>query len=253
MCPPPRRHGWRELSRAGRGKNDVIDAAAATSVAALRGEANPVATEDLTAVLALLDEHRDTMITQRTRLTNPLHPLLRELMPDGAPTTLPVLTASRLLITVRAAEPVDAARQQLARDLPTKIHQTDQQLKTLTGKITATVTEHGSQLPTIEGIGPITAGRLLERTPRARQFPHASASAHYTDVAPIKIANGDRARHHLPPGDDRQLTLALHLLTRTHLRMPTSRGRAYYNTKITKNKTPHKAIRYLKRRLTNRI
>ena len=36
-------------------KNDVIDAAAATSVAALRGEANPVVVEDLTTVLALLD------------------------------------------------------------------------------------------------------------------------------------------------------------------------------------------------------
>ena len=38
----------RELSRGGRRKNDVIDAAAAASVAALHGDANPVAAEDLT-------------------------------------------------------------------------------------------------------------------------------------------------------------------------------------------------------------
>ena len=44
----------RELSRGGRRKNDVIDAAAAASVAALQGEANPVLTEDLTTVLACL-------------------------------------------------------------------------------------------------------------------------------------------------------------------------------------------------------
>src|SRR5664279_6442418 len=36
----------RELSRGGRRKNDVIDAAAAASVAALQGDATPVTTED---------------------------------------------------------------------------------------------------------------------------------------------------------------------------------------------------------------
>lgn len=46
----------RELSRGGRRKNDVIDAAAAASVALLAGEANPARAEDLSTVLALLDE-----------------------------------------------------------------------------------------------------------------------------------------------------------------------------------------------------
>ena len=93
----------RELSRGGRRKNDVIDAAAAASVAALRGEANPVVAEDLVTVLALLDERRDNVITQRTRLINQLHALLRDLVPGGAPVNLTVPGASRLLTTVRAA------------------------------------------------------------------------------------------------------------------------------------------------------
>jgi transposase len=71
----------RELSRGGRRKNDLIDAAAAASVAALHGDANPVAAEDLTTVLALLDERRSNLITQRTRLINQLHALLRDLFP----------------------------------------------------------------------------------------------------------------------------------------------------------------------------
>lgn len=57
----------RELSRGGRRKNDVIDAAAAASVAALTEDANPVVGEDLTSALALLDERRNNLITQRTR------------------------------------------------------------------------------------------------------------------------------------------------------------------------------------------
>ena len=67
----------RELSRGGRRKNDVIDAAAAASVAALHGDANPVVAEDLTTVLMLLDERRGNLTTQRTRLVNQLHALIR--------------------------------------------------------------------------------------------------------------------------------------------------------------------------------
>jgi transposase len=48
----------RELSRGGRRKNDVIDAAAAASVAVLAGDATPILVEDASAVLALLDERR---------------------------------------------------------------------------------------------------------------------------------------------------------------------------------------------------
>jgi hypothetical protein len=48
----------------------------------LRGAANPVVAEDLTTVLALLDECHDNVITQRAKLINQLlHALLRDLVP----------------------------------------------------------------------------------------------------------------------------------------------------------------------------
>ena len=66
----------RELSRGGRRKNDVIDAAAAASVAALHGDGNPVVAENQVTVLALLDERRrvveicqpTTVVPERDRL-----------------------------------------------------------------------------------------------------------------------------------------------------------------------------------------
>jgi hypothetical protein len=60
---------------------------------------------------------------------------------------------------VRAAGPIEAARKQLARDLLAEIRDADQRLTMLTSTIAATVAEQGSQLPTVEGIGPIIAGR----------------------------------------------------------------------------------------------
>jgi transposase len=111
----------RELSRGGRRKNDVIDAAAAASVAALQGEANPVLAEDLTTVLGLLDERRSNVSTQRTRLVNQLHAVFRNLLPGGAPKDLTATIASGLLAGIRPVGPVEAARKQLARDLVVEI------------------------------------------------------------------------------------------------------------------------------------
>jgi transposase len=167
----------RELSRGGRRKNDVIDAAAAASVAALQGEANPVVAEDITTVLALLDERRTNVTTQRTRLVNQLHAVFRDLLPGGAPKGLTATLASGLLAGIRPAGPVEAARKQLARDLVSEIRQADQRLKALTAQIAETVAATGSQLIKVDGVGPVVSGRLLARTRGMSRFPTAAAFA----------------------------------------------------------------------------
>src|SRR5262249_53254343 len=222
----------RELSRGGRRKNNVIDAAAAASVAALGGEAHPVAAEDLATVLALLDERRDNLTTHRTRLVNQPHALVRGLIPGGAPADLTATAASRLLAAVRPAGPAGAARKLLARDLIAEIRDADQRLKALTTRIAATVTEHGTRLPAVDGIGPVIAGRLLARTRQPSRFASASAFASYAGVAPVEVTSADRVRHRLPRGGDRRLSLTLHLIAITQIRMHASHGRAYYDTKI---------------------
>lgn len=243
----------RELSRGGRRKNDVIDAAAAASVAALHGDANPVVAEDLSTVLVLLDERRGNLTTQRTRLVNQLHALLRDLIPGGAPTRLSATAASRLLTGVRPAGPVETARKQLARDLVAEIRAADQRLKHLTAEIEQTVAATGSRLSEVDGIGPVITAQLLGRTRRASRFPTAAAFASYAGVAPVEVASADHARHRLPRGGDRQLNHAFHMVALTQIRMPGSAGRAYYDTKIAGGKTHNEAMRCLKRRLADHV
>ena len=243
----------RELSRGGRRKNDVIDAAAAASVAALHGDANPVVAEDLTTVLVLLDERRGNLTTQRTRLVNQLHALLRDLIPGGAPTRLSATAASRLLTGVRPAGPVETARKQLARDLVAEIRAADQRLKHLTAEIEQTVAATGSRLREVDGIGPVITAQLLGRTRGASRFPTAAAFASYAGVAPVEVASADHARHRLPRGGDRQLNHAFHMVALTQIRMPSSAGRAYYDTKIAGGKTHNEAMRCLKRRLADHV
>lgn len=97
----------------------MIDASPrrAASVAALRGEANPVVAEDLSSVLSLLEERRANLAAGRIRLVNQLHAAMRDLVPGGAPTALTATVATHLLTSVRPASPIEQARKQLGRDL----------------------------------------------------------------------------------------------------------------------------------------
>jgi transposase len=115
MCRRRRLPGVRELSRGGRRKNDVMDAAAAAAVAMLQGDATPVLAEDASTVLALLDERRNNVITQRTRLVNQLHALLRDLLPGDARADLTAAAAAQLLARVRPAGPAGIAGRLLGR------------------------------------------------------------------------------------------------------------------------------------------
>lgn len=90
-------------------------------------------------MLALLDERRGNLVTQRTRLVNQLHALLRDLLPGGAPTDLTVPAASRLLATVRPSGTVEAMRKQLSRGLVAEIRDADRRLKALTAQIAEAV------------------------------------------------------------------------------------------------------------------
>lgn len=201
----------------------------------------------------LLDERRNNLTTQRTRLINQLHALLRDLIPGGAPTRLSATAASRLLSGVRPAGPVEIARKQLARDLVTEIRAADQRLRQLSTQIERTVAATGSRLREVDGIGPIITAQLLGRTRRASRFPTAAAFASYAGVAPVEVASADHARHRLPRGGDRQLNHAFHMVALTQIRMPGSVGRAYYDTKIATGKTHNEAMRCLKRRLADHV
>lgn len=243
----------RQLSRGVGRKNDKIDAAAAACVAALQGDGRPLAAEDVTDALALLDESRMNLAQSRVRLINQLHALLRELLAGGAPTDLSASAAAELLRRVRPAGDVERVRKQIATGLVAQIRSVDALLKSNAKQISEFVAASGSTLTDTVGIGAITAGRLIGRTGRADRFPNSASFANYAGAAPIEVASAEKARHRLSRGGDRQLNAALHTVAITQIRTPASRGHAYYNAKIAQGKTAREARRCLKRRLADHI
>lgn len=243
----------RELSRGSRRKTDVIDAAAAACVAALQGDAIPVAGEDHTTVFALLEERRANLATQRVRVANQLHAVLRDLVPGGAALAITSKSASSMLRSVRPASPCEKVRKELAHDLVRDLRAVDVLLSDIEVRMSAALDDHGSQLRRVDGVGAITAVRLIGRSGPPSRFPTADAFATYAGVAPIEVASGERTRHRLSRAGDRQLNSAIHLVAVTQVRMRNSIGRRYYDTKIAEGKTRNEAMRALKRRLANHL
>lgn len=243
----------RELSRGGRRKNDNIDAAAAASVAALRGDAAPVEAEGPNTVLRMLDERRTNLTRQRTRTVNQLHAMMRELLPGGVSTDLTANQATDVLRRVRPSSPVERARKELARELVADVRALDVRLKANQQRMQDTVADSGSSLLDVVGVGPVVAARLLGRTGRASRFRTAGAFAVHTGTAPIEIASAGKSRHRLSRHGDRQLNNALHTIALTQVRMPGTRGRIYYDGKIAEGKGHKEAMRCLKRRLCDHV
>ena len=243
----------RELSRGSRRKTDVIDAAAAASVAALHGDATTVTAEDHTTVFALLEERRANLAAQRVRIANQLHAVLRDLIPGGAALALTAKSAAMLLRSIRPESPAERTRKELAQDLVRELRAVDASLADIEQRMTVALDEHGTRLREIDGIGAVTAVRLIGRTGIASRFPSADAFATYAGVAPIEIASGDHTRHRLSRSGDRRLNSAIHLIAVTQVRMRDSIGRAYFDKKIAEGKTRNEAMRCLKRRLANHI
>jgi transposase len=128
----------------------------------------------------------------------------------------------------------------------------DERIKTNEAQITTTVAAAGSSLPDIHGVGVVLTAKLLGHIGDIRRFPTADHFASYTGTAPVDASSGNRVRHRLSTGGNRQLNAVLHTVALCQGRDP-GPGRVYYQRKIAEGKTPTEARRALKRRLANVI
>jgi transposase len=233
-------------------KNDRNDAWA-TAVAGLRHcDLRTVAAEDHTTVLRMLCGRYDDLIAARTQTACRLHVLLRELIAGGAPRRLSAARATQLLRRVRPATPVEVERKHLAQDLLVEVRRCDQDLTAIKNRITAAVTDSGTTLTDLHGIGPFVAGYILGQVRDIRRFPTRARFASYNGTAPLEASSGPRARHRLNPRGNRRLNHAMHMIAVTQIRNDTP-GRAYYLRKQAEGKTRKEAMRALKRRISDAV
>jgi transposase len=253
----PHRMGASRRGEREPGKSDQIDALAIARAVVKDGvERFPVAYLDRAAIeIRLLSDHRKDLVAERTRAQNRMRWHLLELCPElerslgrGA------LADPRQLARVdrRLHRLPACARVRIAREQIAQLRALTRRVDALERELQALVTAHRPQLLAETGCGALTAALLIGRTAGAQRFPSDASFARQTGTAPIPCSSGQRHRHRLDRGGDRQLNHALHIIAITRARHDPA-TRAYLARKEAEGKGKKGALRCLKRHLARRF
>jgi len=234
-------------------KNDPNDARS-VAIAALRApKLAQVRAEDEISVLRLLAKRHGDLGRARNRTACRLHAIVAELVAGGIDKELVATQVRALIDGLEATTATQQARLEIAAELTDDLARLDTQLKASKRRLADAVTASGSSLTDIFGIGPVLAGMIIGYTGDPTRFPSADSYANYNGTAPIDRSSGDHRIRRLSRRGNRQLNHAIHMAAVTQIRFAHSPGRGYYDSKLAEGKTKKKALRALKRRLSNVI
>jgi transposase len=140
------------------------------------------------------------------------------------------------------------------RSITARIRFLSAQLAELDPELVKLVTQHpaGPTLLAEAGVGPVVAAQLLISWSHRGRVRSEAAFAALAGVAPLQASSGQRARHRLNRGGDRDLNRALHTVAITRMRCH-SETREYHAKRTAGGKTHRDIRRSLKRALARRL
>src|SRR5437763_4381863 len=217
---PPHRMGASRKGEREPGKSDEIDALAVARAVVKDGvEQFSVACLNEQAMeIRLLCDHRNDLIAERTRTVNRLRWHLLTLCPElerslkrGA------LNKARELDRVdrRLRKLSAGARIRIAHEQVSQLRSLNRQIDQLEAELRELVKVHRPQLLAELGCGAVVAAILIGHTAGLKQFRKHSSFELQTGTAPIPCSSGQRTKHRLNRGGDRQLNHALHIIAVT--------------------------------------
>jgi transposase len=232
-------------------KTDPVDAHS-IAVAGLRSRGlRTITPDDVTVVMRLLVGRRDELGRARTDIVSRIHHLLLELIPGGAKKFLTRGQASYLLRTAPLPDGIVAqTRHDLARELIEELTTIDAKIRAADKQLRQLVTEQGSSLTSLHGIGPSGAARPIGDIADIRRFRTPAHFASWNGTAPLEASSGDQRRHRLSRAGNRRINRVLHIMAVVQLRRDTP-GRAYYRRRLAEGKTTMEALRALKLHLSD--
>jgi transposase len=233
-----------------RGKSDPIDALAVAR-AALREPDLPTAHLDgKERELRLLLDHREDLVTERTRIINRvrwhLHGIDPALEANAGDLTC-VKNVRSLSGRIAGASGVE---QEVLEDLLPRLIELTTTERRLEREIQGRVAPLAPSLLALEGCGALTAAKIVGEVAGIGRFKNRNAFARHNGSAPIPVWSGDHDHHRLNRGGNRQLNAALHRIAVTQLRTG-GPAKVAMDSLIASGKTKKDALRIVRRRLSD--
>lgn len=231
-------------------KTDALDAHSIAMVALRSASLRRLSADSSLEALRMLADRRDELAQLRIQIVNRLQRLLGELVPGKHKRDLSALQAKRILATVRPRDIAGKTRRRMAAEQLADLVAVDAKLKKIKAELKSEVTDRGSTLMEIPGVGPAGAARILADVGDIARFADRNRFASWTGTAPIDASSGEQIRHRLSRAGNRRMNHVLHIAAIVQLRHDTP-GRAYFLRKLAAGKTRMEALRCLKRRLSD--
>ena len=247
------------LKRARGAKSDRIDAIRAARQALSRDEQGAPRSRGLREALRMVFACREGILASRTKAINELKSLivvapeqLRAPLRGGSLTAQ--LGAIEQLQTTTTA-PIEHRLSVLTlQSIAARIRFLSAQLAQIDPQLLDLIAQHpaGPALLAEPGVGPVVAAQLLISWSHHGRVRNEAAFASLAGVAPLETSSGQRSRHRLNRGGDRQANAALYrtVIVRMQHHAPT---KAYVARRTAEGKTKAEIIRCLKRLLAREI
>ncbi|HEV2772371.1 MAG TPA: IS110 family transposase [Thermoleophilaceae bacterium] len=246
---PPKLMAGARRSQREPGKSDPIDALAVAR-AALREPDLPAARlSGPEREIALLLDHREDLVSERTRIQQ----RLRWHLHDADPALeIPARTLDRPATLGRLSGRLKRSQQttqvRICRELVRRCSELSRRATELESEIRELVRREAPQLLALPGCGHLTAAKLIAEVAGADRFETDAKLAKLAGVAPLDASSGRQLRHRLNRSGNRQLNLALHRIAITQARVHPP-AREYLVRRLAEGKTRKEALRALKRHL----
>lgn len=246
--PPKLMAGARAGARA-RGKSDPLDAVAVARACLREPELPSAQVAGPEREIALLLDHREHLVSERTRIQNRLRWLLHDLEPE---LEIPAGALDRYCWLDRLeawlGEQAPAVEVVISAELVTCCRQLTVRVKELERQLARLVRAQAPALLALPGCAVLTAAKLLAEIAGIARFASDAELAMHAGAAPLDASSGQQRRHRLNPFGNRQLNCALHRIAVTQGRSYPP-ARAYLARKQNEGKSRREALRCLKRHL----
>jgi transposase len=250
MVPPKLMAATRASART-RGKSDPIDALAVARAVLREPDLAPAQLDDDSLSVRLLVDHREDLVAERTRMINRLRWHLVTLAPDLEPTTNTMTRIKTLRVLAdQLSQLPPCPRRDVAVELVQRILTDTVRINQLERQIRDRVAPLAPRLLSLPGCSTLTAAKLVGEVAGITRFRNSAQLASLAGTACIPVWTGNREKHRLNRGGNRQLNAALHRIAITQLRIRPE-TRALYERRRAHGDTNAGALRVLKRHLTD--
>ena len=237
------------------GKSDPLDADAVAR-AAIREGAERLPQARLSGPereIALLLDHREDLVAERTRMQTRLRWLLHDIDPEIEIRERSLDQASTLKsLAARLRRMRLSTEVRICRELVRRCAELSRHANELERELRPLVKQQAPQLLAFPGCGTLTAAKLIAEVAGIERFRSDAKFAKLAGVAPLDASSGKQQRHRLNRTGNRQLNLALHRIAITQARIHAP-ARSYLARREAEGKTRKEALRALKRHLARHV